>query len=457
MATSAEQCNSPTPDNPMVAMAMRTPAMVAEGTGEPIVRRRLPLAGAPCPVYVVWELTLRCDLRCLHCGSRAGDARVNELTTAEALGVVRQLAAMGTFEVALIGGEAYLHEGFLEIAAAIVAAGMRLTMTTGGQGITPELARAMAEAGFFSVSVSIDGLEWAHDRIRAKAGSFAAASLALGSLRAAGILSTCNTNINRLNLYDLEPLYEHIKRLGATGWQVQLTTPLGRAADRPGMILQPWDLLELLPRLVKLKERALEDGITMMPGNNIGYFGPEETRLRSPGRQRTDHWNGCQAGRRVLGIESSGAVKGCPSLQSATYVGGNLRKGSLQEIWDESPELAFTRQRTVDDLWGYCRSCQFAETCLAGCSFTAQALLGRRGNNPYCHFRARDFAKRGLRERLVPKESAPGVPFDNGCFEIVVEPLGAPDVLPERTERLLKVWRESAVGETWGDQPGSNR
>jgi radical SAM protein with 4Fe4S-binding SPASM domain len=444
MATSAEQGKPPTAVNPMT---VRTPAMVDEGAGEPIVRRRLPLAGAPAPVYVVWELTLRCDLRCLHCGSRAGGKRVNELTTPEALGVVRQLASMGAFEVALIGGEAYLHDGFLEIAAAIVAAGMRVTMTTGGRGLTPELARDMAAAGFFSVSVSIDGLEWAHDRIRATPGSFAAASSALSSLRAAGIRSTCNTNINRLNLNDLEPLYEHIKGLGATGWQVQLTAPLGRAADRPELILQPWDLLELVPRLAKLKERAREDRIMMMPGNNIGYFGPEETRLRSPGPKRTDHWNGCQAGRRVLGIESDGAVKGCPSLQSATYVGGNLRQRSLQDIWDNSPELAFTRQRTVEDLWGFCRTCPFAETCLAGCSFTAQALLGRRGNNPYCHFRARDFAKRGLRERLVPKESAPGVPFDNGCFEILVEPLGAPDVLPARRERLLKVWRDDGVVE----------
>jgi MoaA/NifB/PqqE/SkfB family radical SAM enzyme len=89
-------------------------------------------------VYVVWELTLRCDHACHHCGSRAATARDGELSTAEALSVVGQLGAMGTYEVTLIGGEAYLRDDWDEIARAIVAGGMRCSMTTGGRGMTAE-------------------------------------------------------------------------------------------------------------------------------------------------------------------------------------------------------------------------------------------------------------------------------------------------------------------------------
>src|SRR5688572_13137918 len=81
-------------------------------------RRHLPLADAvrpidrsDRPIYVVWELTLRCDLACRHCGSRAGPARPDELGLPEALDLVRQLAALGVKEVTLIGGEVYLYEG----------------------------------------------------------------------------------------------------------------------------------------------------------------------------------------------------------------------------------------------------------------------------------------------------------------------------------------------------------
>jgi radical SAM protein with 4Fe4S-binding SPASM domain len=409
------------------------------------VLRRLPVASDLHPAYVVWELTLRCDHACTYCGSRAGRSRPDELSTAEALDVVGQLAAMKTREITLIGGEAYLHPGFLEIVAAIKAAGIRPTLTTGGRGITPELAKQIAAAGMYAASVSFDGLESTHDLLRAMPGGFRQATAALGCLKAAGIRTASNTNLNRVNLTDLEPLYDHLKAQGIDAWLVQLTVPLGRGADRPEMLLQPWQLIEVMPRVAQVKRRAFADGITLMTSSNLGYFGPEETFLRSIDEGGKEHYQGCSAGRYGLGIESNGAVKGCPSLQTSHYVGGHTREKSLKDIWDTAPELAFTRRRTLDDLWGFCRTCEFAEECMGGCSFTAHALFGRTGNNPYCHYRARTFARQGLRERLVMTEGAPGQPFDNGRFRIVVEALDAPEPQPARREELLRVWRGPSV------------
>lgn len=393
------------------------------------------------PVYVVWELTLACDQPCTHCGSRAGTVRPGELGTEEALGVVRQLAAMRTREVVLIGGEAYLHPGFLDIVRALKAAGIRPMLTTGGRGVTAALAEQMARAGLHGASVSVDGLEPTHDVMRAARGSFASATAALGHLKAAGVRIAANTNLNRLNQGDLEGLYEHLKAQGIGAWQVQITAPLGRAADRPDLLLQPWDLVELMPRIARLKEQAYREGITVMPGNNLGYFGAEEALLRSLKQGGKEHWRGCQAGRYVMGIESDGAVKGCPSLQTAHYVGGNLREQPLERIWNEAPQLAFTRARTVEDLWGFCRTCPFAEVCMAGCSFTAHSLFGRPGNNPYCHYRAKTLAAQGKRERLLPKAPAPGRPFDNGLYKIAEEPINAPDPKPELKREFVKTRR----------------
>ena len=397
------------------------------------VSRRLPVivdAAAFQPAYVVWELTLRCDHACAHCGSRAGGARDDELTTEKALAVVDELAAMGAREVVLIGGEAYLHDGFLDVVRKLKSKGIRPTMTTGGKGITAALAREMKAAGIHAVSVSVDGLAHEHNLIRQSPRSFEGTMAALAHLKGAGITIAANTNINRVNQPVLEALFDVLAETGIAAWQVQITVPLGRAADRPQMLLQPYDLLDVVPRLAALKRRAFARGITMMPGNNLGYFGPEEALLRSPhdiaveGAPR-DHWQGCQAGRMVMGIESDGGVKGCPSLQSSHYVGGTLKDRSLRDLWSTTPQLAFNRARGVGDLWGFCRTCPFADVCKGGCTFTAHALFGRPGNNPYCHFRARTLAGQGLRERLVPGEAAMGVPFDNGLFDVVVEPLDA--------------------------------
>lgn len=403
--------------------------------------RRLPRGAPPEPRYVVWELTLRCDQRCVHCGSRAADPRDAELSTKEALEVLAQLVALGTREVTFIGGEAYLHEGFLALVGAAHAAGVRPSLTTGGRGITRALADELAAAGLYGASVSVDGVGATHDLVRATPGGFAAALSAVEALRAAGLPVGCNTVVQRLNVGELESIYETIQRAGVRAWQVQLMAALGRAADRPDLLLQPWQLLDVVPRIARLKARGFDDGILVSPGNNVGYFSADEKLLRSLTRDGHDHWSGCQAGRSSLGIESDGAVKGCPSLPTVGYVGGNVRQTPLAEIWQRAPELAFTRRRSVDALWGFCRTCPFAEVCLGGCNFTTHALFGRPGNNPYCHYRAKTLAAAGVRERLVPRERAPGEPFDHGRYAIVVEPFDAPDPPPESRAALLRVWR----------------
>ena len=394
------------------------------------------------PKYVVWELTLACDQPCTHCGSRAGDARETELSTEKALAVVKELAAMGAEEVVLIGGEAYLHSGYLQIARALAEAGIRPVMTTGGRGIDAKRAREMAAAGIQRVSVSIDGLEATHDLMRAARGSFQSATAALRHLAAVGIQIASNINLNRHNQHDLEALYEHHRAVGVRSWQVQLTAPLGRAADRTDMLLQPYDLLTLVPRIAALKERAIRDGILVLPGNNLGYFGPEEALLRSQKPEDEDHWQGCQAGKYVMGIESDGAVKGCPSLQTSHYVGGKLTDRSLAELWD-TPELSFTRERTKASLRGYCAECPFGEVCMGGCSFTAHAFFGQPGDQPYCHFRAMEMKRRGLRERLVPTTPANGLPFDNGLFEIVREPFDSAEPALRAKSSLVQITRKA--------------
>ncbi len=392
----------------------------------PPPKRRLPLADAARPVdqqwrpiYAVWEITLACDLACRHCGSRAGKARPEELTTEECLALVRQMAAMEVKEITLIGGEAYLHAGFLDIIREIKKHGMQATMTTGGRGITRELAQAIGEAGLVTSSVSIDGNEATHDRLRGVKGSYKSALAAMDHLRAAGVKVSANTQINRLSVPELPDVLETIAAHGAHSWQIQLTAAMGRAADEPDVLLQPYDLLELFPLLARLAARCKELSVRLWPGNNIGYFGPYESVLR--GTMPRGHMASCGAGRSTLGIEADGAIKGCPSLQTNAWTGGNIRDNSLKDIWERTPELRYTRDRGVSDLWGYCRTCYYADVCRAGCTWTAFSLFGKPGNNPYCHHRTLEMQKAGKRERLVQRAAAPGDPFDHADFELILE------------------------------------
>jgi radical SAM protein with 4Fe4S-binding SPASM domain len=178
-------------------------------------------------------------------------------------------------------------------------------------------------------------------------------------------------------------------------------------------------LLDVFPLLATLKKRCEELGVKMWPGNNIGYFGPHESALR--GWTYRGHGGSCGAGRATIGIEADGAIKGCPSLPTEAWTGGNIRDAKLRDIFERAAPLRYTRDRTVDDLWGYCRSCYYADECRAGCTWTSFVYFGKAGNNPFCHHRALEMDRAGKRERVRRVQAPPGAPFDHGIFEIVEE------------------------------------
>ena len=380
---------------------------------------------SPQPRYVVWEVTLSCNLKCTHCGSRAGAPRANELTTAECIALIGDLARAGTKEVVLIGGEAYLRPDWLVLVEEFTRQGILCGLQTGARALTEAKIVAAARAGLKTVGVSIDGGPATHDRLRGVKGSHAQAVAAIRNARKHGMMATANSQVNRRNAGEMREIFDTIIEAGATAWQIQLTVPMGNAADDPSLILQPYELASLMPDLFALFEEGLGRGLQLIPGNNIGYFGPYEAAWRSTSG-RPEYYGGCQAGRAGLGIEADGAIKGCPSLPTAAYVGGNIRDKPFAEIWNESAELRFMRDPTESRArrWGFCGKCYYGPVCRGGCSWTTHVLAGRPGNNPFCHYRVLRLKERGWREVIVHKEApAEQVPFDHGRFEIMVEDL----------------------------------
>lgn len=375
----------------------------------------------------VWEITLKCNLACSHCGSRAGDERVEELSTEEAFDLIYQMKDVGIKEVSLIGGEAFLRKDWLELAAEITRVGMACTMTTGGYGISAQTAQKMADAGIKAVSVSVDGLEKTHNGLRGRERSFQCCLETMEYLAAVGVLVGCNTQLNRLSAIELPELYGVLRDAGMKAWQIQMTVPMGRAADNAEILFQPAELLDFYPVLARIVKRAFSEGVLVSSGNNIGYYGPYERLFRGGGDPKEwTFWQGCQAGLAVLGIEADGAIKGCPSLPTNAYTGGHIRNRKLRDIVSNTPELTMNTDESTDHLWGFCQTCDYARVCKGGCSWTAHVFFDRRGNNPYCHHRALTLAAQGKRERVRRIKKASGLPFDNGEFELLVEDYGAP-------------------------------
>ncbi len=342
------------------------------------------------PRNCVWELTLACNLRCAHCGSRAGRPRDRELDTAECLDVVAQLAALQCDLVTLSGGEPLLRRDWDVIARAAADLGIYVNLVTNGTLVDRDVARRTVDAGLVNVGVSVDGPEDLHDGIRGK-GAFARTMAGIANLRAVGMSVGVLTHVNRQNLARLQDVRRVALEAGAATWRLQLGKPMGSMTERQDLLLRPRDLLTLVPEIARLKALG---GIGVSVGDSIGYYGTHDKALRGRGWRggRAESWQGCQAGLQAIGIESDGGIKGCLSMQAEMGDGDPFREGtvtdtSLAELWFREGAFPYNREFRADSLTGFCRRCAHASVCKGGARCVAAAATGALGEDPFCYHR----------------------------------------------------------------------
>jgi radical SAM protein with 4Fe4S-binding SPASM domain len=363
------------------------------------------------PRIAVWELTLQCNLSCRHCGSRAGKAREDELTLAEARRLCRELAELGCQHVTLSGGEPLLRKDWALIAETLVDSGVAVGMITNGSLWTPEVATTVKGVGLESIAFSVDGFEPAHDYQRRVPGHWRAVLKAIDHAASTGLRVSVVTTINSRNLRELEALRELLGQHGVLRWQVQFATPTGNLAENRSLVLEPRDVLYAVPLIAGMcQDQRLPK---LHPGHNVGYFGEPEEWLRDP-QAVVPFWIGCLAGLSVVGIESHGNIKGCLSLPSAlngvdAFVEGNLRASSLRDIWCKEGAFAYCREFRVESLDGFCRTCDYGDICRGGCTWACFAEQGLVRDNAYCYWRQLHQAEAGpVPEKSVHLPVLPG-------------------------------------------------
>jgi len=332
------------------------------------------------PRICVWELTLACNCRCVHCGSSAGSARSQELTNHRALRLISELADLGCESVTFSGGEPLLRPDWPDLAGAIRRSGMQVELISNGL-LAAERADAIVAAGFASVNFSVDGPATVHDQLRGVSGALERIWLAANTLRQAGVKLGAVTQVNRYNWEHLPVLLDLLTLRGFDAWQLQVTMPHGRAlGNRAELCLLPAELPALERTILDLRGRSQ---IPILVGDNIGYMSCNEPHLRSVSGNGDQFWAGCQAGLGVIGITSDGNVRGCLSLP-ASFDEGNLRQRRLADIWSNTNAFAYNRKFDPARLTGSCAGCAFAAICRAGCHSLAVAASSEITCNPYC-------------------------------------------------------------------------
>lgn len=319
-------------------------------------------------------------MKCMHCGSVAGTCRDDELTVDECLSVADQLIDLGCKHVSLIGGEVFLFKGWEEIARKLTDDGVDVNIATNALMLGAKQIKEIKYARLNNVGISLDGMEENHNKIRNSKISFKKVVEAIDLLKRNEVNIAIITSLLDFNFYDLQPLYELLVYNEIPVWQIQIATAMGSLAEKKNILLKR----DKVPQISNfIREKNLEQRIRVIAADNIGYFDENESYLRdSPGYFTI--WKGCQAGLRVVGIDSIGNVKGCEALYSKEFVEGNLRNETLSEIWTKRGNFAYNREFDIGTLAGNCANCDKGLICRGGCRASCYFTSGDRFENRYC-------------------------------------------------------------------------
>lgn len=331
------------------------------------------------PFMVSYSITTKCNLKCKHCYSGSVDQPApDELTTAEALRLVDDLAHWGIGLLIIDGGEPLCREDLLDVVRHATAKGIRTTIGSNGTLIDQTVARKMSDAGVMAVAISVDGADAStHDSFRGVDGAFEQTLKGIEACRNAALPFQLNMVIGKHNLMQLDGMLRLAVDLGANAAEVFDLVAAGRAKQEcVDMILS---LDERRAAMEHLARSQVDYPIVIrVPGCPMyplllqqkevkpRHF-PAEMLRRIPYYGR-----GCAAGMPAgyVMIRSNGEVNPCMLLQVDL---GNIRDQSIVQIWEQSPVLGKLRQR--DLLKGRCGDCQHKVTC-SGCRGRAYEETG---------------------------------------------------------------------------------
>jgi radical SAM protein with 4Fe4S-binding SPASM domain len=330
------------------------------------------------PYYIALELTLKCNMRCIHCGSAAGNIRQDELSTEEWIKVCRDASKIGCKLITFLGGEPFLRKDWIEIANNIKDFGMNVSIITNGFAIDDKIVTQLKEIQPYTVAISIDGsIPGTHDTIRQVKGSYEKCLSSLELLTKNTIPTSIVTTVHKKNIKELPTMRDFLlnKKIA---WQIQIADTMGRFPRK--LHVSPEEFYSLGLFIASIRSQYSVDELPVTGAHCIGY----NSQLL-PNVTISPKWMGCQAGVTVLGIQSDGSVKGCLSL-SDEFVEDNIREKSLIDIWTNPDGFAYNRKFNTSFLKDECSSCKYGKKCRGGCMGVSIAETGRPHADPYCFY-----------------------------------------------------------------------
>lgn len=313
--------------------------------------------------YLFWESTLRCNLSCLHCGSDCVKDNSTKSKELEVDVIKKELVEIAKYynpreiTFAIIGGEPLVRiDDVVDVGASAAKLGYYWGITTNGMFLNQKNIDKLKKANLKTISVSLDGIEANHNKLRNHKNSYKIVTDGISRLLKEPFYETMDIIccVSKINIDYLEEFVNEMIDLKVPSIRFTPIFAHGRATENIHLMLSDLELLKLIDFIAKHRITNNKINVTL---SEEGYYGAEwECRIR-------DNFHYCGSGTSIGTILYDGKVTGCPSV-SRKFIEGNIKKSSFLEIWNK--EFAKYRTQKEKMFEEQCKGCEDWILCEGG-------------------------------------------------------------------------------------------
>jgi Fe-coproporphyrin III synthase len=334
---------------------------------------------------VVWNVTRRCNLKCVHCYAHAKNRHFdNELSTEQGKALINDLADFGSPVMLFSGGEPLVRKDLPQLAAYAVEKGMRAVISTNGTLITPAMARTLKEIGLSYVGISLDGMQEINDRFRGVKGAFKSALEGIKNSQNAGIKVGLRFTVNRFNVEEIPKIFQLLEEMDIPRVCFYHLVYAGRGSEMVKEDLSHEDTRKAVDLIIDETKRLFDKGkpkeVLTVDNHADGPYVYLRMLKDNPERAKEVlellKWNeGNNSGRGIGCVSWDGEVHADQFWRHHSF--GNVTQRPFSEIWmDTSDELMGKLKEKKKHVKGRCATCSWLDVCGGNFRVRAEAVSG---------------------------------------------------------------------------------
>ncbi|MFP4476186.1 MAG: 12,18-didecarboxysiroheme deacetylase [Desulfatibacillaceae bacterium] len=332
---------------------------------------------------VVWNMTRRCNLRCVHCYAHARTkAGENELSTGEGKALIDDLSAYGSPVMLFSGGEPLMREDLPELAEYAVSKGMRAVISTNGTLITPEKAKILKDIGLSYVGISLDGMRDINDRFRGVSGAFDQALEGIRNCQTAGIKVGLRFTVNKINATEIPAIFDLLEEYDVPRVCFYHLVYAGRGSRLVEEDLTHQETRQVLDLIMDrtrdLHDRGKPKEVLTVDNHADGPYVYLRLLREDPERAAKVlellEWNeGNNSGRGIGCVSWDGDVYADQFWRHYSF--GNVRERPFSEIWTDLSHPVMARLKEKKKyVGGRCAECKWLDVCGGNFRVRAEAV-----------------------------------------------------------------------------------